>query len=673
MKKIRIAALIVTVLAVLLLASCDIDLSGMYPTPTPSTHTCDFKLNKDLSVPATCTAYGKEVYKCSCGETKEEILDPIDHTPALIPEKPVTCTEDGSTEGSYCSVCKTVLTATEVIRSEGHTVVIDPATESVGNLPAKTEGKHCSACGLVIVKQEFVFPNNYANPESYDSSYALEYLKSLPKGKAYETLYNRIDAEADYFHASSIDAPLDFVIAKVKYSDLGITDDEAIAVWTAYKTDRPLYYWMSDQITYTKDEISLIVPEEFQYASVRESTTSTIYDRVEDFVEEIETDDPYLIALYFHDVLVGCAEYRYEEDGVTPSDDFTAHNIIGVFLELSGVCESYAKTFQLLLNYCGINNVIVTGYAGEAHAWNMVELGDGNWYLCDLTWDDTPEFMLGVSHRYFMVTETEDLSGQDGPWLSSAVPFGVSHTPDEPSMDSTAFAYTLPTVSTEKYETEGFKLRSEFTIDGLTYAVIGYNSAALVRIEKDGDINVPATVTFEGIELSVTTVGAMENGYFTTKSIAIEYDASKSYPQRNIEVINLPETVVFIWDNAFVLDSLKEINVVGDNSAFASMQGVLFTKDLKVLVKYPSGRTETEFSLPEETEYIAEGAFSMFYSNIDLQLEKIWLGESFILAGFANRGYGYDEYDEAYNASEGEMDRIKEFLSGSKTVVEYQD
>jgi hypothetical protein len=560
------------------------------------------------------------------------------------------------------------LIATEVIKSGGHTVVIDPATDSVGNLPAKTEGKHCSVCGLVIVKQEFVFPSDYSSPEKYDSTYALDYLKSLTKAEAYESLYNRIDAEADYFHASSQNAPEDLVIATVRYSDLGLTDDEAIAVWTAYRMDRPLYYWMSDRITYTKDSISLIVNEEYRYAEKREPLTSAVYGKVEDLVEDISTTDPYLIALTFHDILINDAEYRYEEDGITPSDDVDAHNIIGVFLKFSGVCESYAKTFQLLLNYCGINNVIVTGYAGEAHAWNMVELGD-EWYLCDLTWDDDPGFMWGISHRYFMVTETEDLSGQDGPWISSATPFGVSHIPDAPSMDSTDFSYTLPTVSEEKYETEGFELRREFTIDGLTFAIVGYKHAALVRIEKDGEITVPETVTFEGTELEVIAVGAMENGYFTTKSIAVEYDAAKGYPQRNITAVNLPETVIFIWDNAFLLDSLESINVDPDNPAFESGDGVLFTKGLKVLVKYPSGRSAAEYSLPEETKYIAAGAFSMFYSNVDLMLEVINLPDGFILIGFANRGYGYDEYDETYNRADGEMEKIKEFLSGEATVA----
>ena len=668
MKILKIAALFAVVLAVIAFSGCEIDLSGAYPTPTPSTHTCEFEFSKDLYVAPTCTSYGKEVYKCSCGEINETILDPIAHTTVAIPEKPVSCTEDGATAGAYCSVCKTVLTATEVIKSTGHTVVIDPATEAVGNTPAKTEGKHCSVCGFVIVKQEFVFPTDYSNPEKYDSTYALDYLKTLPGGAKYETLYLRIDAAADYFHASSTDAPETRIVETIQYSDLGITDDEAVAVWTAYKIDRPLYYWISGEITYTPDAINLIVADEYKLGATRESLNSEIYDKAEDIIGALDSGSAYLTALTFHDILISLGDYRYEADGVTPSDDTSAHNIVGILLEESGVCESYAKSFQLLLNYCGINNVIVSGYAGEAHAWNMVEL-DGEWYLCDLTWDDDPDFMWGISHRYFMVTETEDLSGQDGPWISSATPFGVSHTPDAPSMDSTAFAYTLPTVSAEKYDSEGFKLRGEFTVDGLTYSIVGYSSAALVRIEKDGDITVPKTVLFEGNELSVIAVGAMENGYFKTQSIAVEYDASKGYPQRNITSITLPETVIFIWDNAFVLDSLVNIYVAEENSAFESLDGVLYTKGLRVLVKYPSGRSATEYTLPDATEYIAAGAFSMFYSNVDLKLEVINLGDSFILAGFANRGYGYGEYDETYNYADGEMEKIKEFLSGEATVA----
>ncbi|MBO7303061.1 MAG: hypothetical protein J6U68_02625, partial [Clostridia bacterium] len=665
--------LIVALLAIAVsLCSCMVDLDDLIDDSESEEygHECEFDTEvEELCVPATCTTAGVSVYECECGEIEEEIIPPTEHIPEIIPAKAPGCTENGATEGSYCKSCKTVLVQPDVIKAIGHIEVIDPATEAVGNTPAKTEGKHCSECGLVIVKQEFVFASDYSNPEKYDSDNAISYLMTLSKADSYKELYDRIDALADYFHVADIDADADRSVGEVDYSDLGISTEEALAVWSAYRSDRPLYYWISKEVSYTSDYLVIIADEEYKLGSERESINSDIYLLVEEIFENLETSTSYHTALAFHDIIISLGDYKYMPDGVTPAEDAAAHNITGILLEGAGVCESYAKSFELLLNFCQIENAIISGYAGEPHAWNAVKLDDGRWYWCDLTWDDDPDFMWGISHRYFMVTDSQDLSGQDGPWISSAQPFGASHIPDNAGVFGVDFAIPAPSISTVSYSGEGFTLRDEFTVDGLTFATVGYNTAALVRIDRDGEITVPATVEYLGFELSVIAVGAMENGLFKTNPIAIDYnDSANYYPQRNITKITLPESIIFIWDRAFVLDSLVDIEVDGDNRYFTSIDGVLFTKDLSVLVKYSSGRDAKSYDLPDETEYIAAGAFDMFYSNVQLELEVINLGENFILVGFANRGYGYDEFDEDYNLAENELETVKRFLSGSKTV-----
>ena len=52
------------------------------------------------------------------------------------------------------------------------------------------------------------------------------------------------------------------------------------------------------------------------------------------------------------------------------------------------VCAGYARSFQYLMMELGIPCYYCTGYAGEAHAWNIVQL-DGEYYNADATWDDT--------------------------------------------------------------------------------------------------------------------------------------------------------------------------------------------------------------------------------------------------------------------------------------------
>lgn len=49
-------------------------------------------------------------------------------------------------------------------------------------------------------------------------------------------------------------------------------------------------------------------------------------------------------------------------------------------------CEGYAKALSLLLRSLGIADAYVHSEAVD-HAWNMVRI-QGNWYQCDVTWDD---------------------------------------------------------------------------------------------------------------------------------------------------------------------------------------------------------------------------------------------------------------------------------------------
>ena len=80
---------------------------------------------------------------------------------------------------------------------------------------------------------------------------------------------------------------------------------------------------------------------------------------------------------------------------------YNCHSAYGMLLEGYGVCESYAKSMSRLLDAVGIPNIYVVGMAGDpgnqgGHAWNYVQMPDGNWYLLDSTWNDTTE----ESHNY---------------------------------------------------------------------------------------------------------------------------------------------------------------------------------------------------------------------------------------------------------------------------------
>ena len=84
-----------------------------------------------------------------------------------------------------------------------------------------------------------------------------------------------------------------------------------------------------------------------------------------------------------------------------------------------GVCECYARLFQLVCQKKGIACLLVQGGSqvlnGEVytdHIWNYVQMEDGKWYLVDCTWGDGGR---QASSTYFLAgSSTAGLTGRTG-------------------------------------------------------------------------------------------------------------------------------------------------------------------------------------------------------------------------------------------------------------------
>lgn len=101
----------------------------------------------------------------------------------------------------------------------------------------------------------------------------------------------------------------------------------------------------------------------------------------------------------------------------------------------------------------------------------------------------------------------------------------------------------------------------------------------------------------------------------------------------NLESVTIEEGVVFIEDNAFARCNFKEITIPGSVKSigkwafssceklenifvsekshfFASVEGVLFSKEKKELLMYPNGKKEKSYTIPNDVKVIKEFAFS---------------------------------------------------------------
>ena len=145
---------------------------------------------------ATCTQVGTKSRKCTvCGKTETQTIAKTGHKSVTDKTISATCTTDGKTEGSHCSVCGAVIKAQEIIKAtghkfgnwttikpatctesgtqirkcencgateskslsvKGHTEVVDKAIPATCTTDGKTEGSHCSVCGAVIKAQTVI-------------------------------------------------------------------------------------------------------------------------------------------------------------------------------------------------------------------------------------------------------------------------------------------------------------------------------------------------------------------------------------------------------------------------------------------------------------------------------------------------------------------------------------
>lgn len=558
----------------------------------------------------TCTEHVQKRVCSECKEEEEKTLTPKGHSYGEWVDVINTCAQH--IQKQACSGCGDF--KTRALKTDGH----------------KYADGVCEVCKLSVADGEYGI-------DKYNGDYGYNYFKQNNL-TAQQTLYERIDAGVRAFHldkTANAEQKLQngktvYIAATAEYSDLALSADEAVSVWKTYKDDNPLYYWLSGELVYTAEELYMLAVEDYAQGDVRIRANDFVYNKVAEYSFLLDVNDnAYRKALAFHDKIISAVDYAYESVGV-PQTAHWAHSVIGVFEERGAVCESYAKTFQLLLNYNGVENIFVTGRGNsEEHAWNLVRLDNCGWYWCDLTWDDTPARYCGISYRYFLVNDTQNVLWRDGGYTAiTEQSFLDKHNQDTPSDENISFLYPIPVRAAEIFsDNKNVIVRQIFTIGGNAYAVTGYNTVQLVKCEESGAVAVPQTVTHQDITYTVISIGVIDaKGLFGSGAVF-----------KGATSVFIPKTVQFIWDSAMVCSVNTSVTVDAENEYFCSVDGVLFTKSMKTLVNYPANRADGEYRIPEQTEWLATGAFSLIKN-----LSRLYVGKNVVIDGIACWGVYYD-------------------------------
>ena len=171
-----------------------------------------------------------------------------------------------------------------------------------------------------------------------------------------------------------------------------------------YEYVRPYYNVETEEVQY----VELVYREEYGAAELAalESAVTKALDCLLPGMDDLQK------ALVLHDWLAQHVAYDYVDylAGTVPEASYLAY---GPLVRGMGVCEGYAKAYQLLLGRCGIDAVMVSS-TGMNHGWNLVKLGD-SWYHVDVTWDDpTPDTLGRANHTYFLLSDKAIRSRDSG-------------------------------------------------------------------------------------------------------------------------------------------------------------------------------------------------------------------------------------------------------------------
>ena len=145
----------------------------------------------------------------------------------------------------------------------------------------------------------------------------------------------------------------------------------------------------------------------------------------------------------------------------------------------------------------------------------------------------------------------------------------------------------------------------DISADGTYAEVVDYNGTATkVRIAAE----------YEGLPVKNIYSGAFGDSTSITSVVipdsVTSIGSSAFYNCNSLTSVTIPNSVTSIGYGAFeYCFSLTSINVSNENTTYKSINGNLYSKDGKTLIKYANGKTDSSFIIPDSVTSIGEDAF----------------------------------------------------------------
>ncbi len=134
------------------------------------------------------------------------------------------------------------------------------------------------------------------------------------------------------------------------------------------------------------------------------------------------------------------------------------------------------------------------------------------------------------------------------------------------------------------------------------------------NLEWSLDSNGTLSITGTG-DMYVDYSSAWDNSQYSIEKVEISNGVTSIYESAffsctNLKNVTIPDSVTSIGRDAFEFcTSLKSINVGENNPNYSSVDGILFNKNKTEFIKYPAGKTDESYTIPDSVTSISYSAF----------------------------------------------------------------
>ena len=336
----------------------------------------------------------------------------------------------------------------------------------------------------------------------------------------------------------------------------------------------------------TKIEYAPLYKDDAEKAQAAETAVAEFFAKYA--VKEMASDYEKVRAIY--DYLCDTVIYDYERKHGTQlywgereqKDILIANTAYAALVEGNAVCEGYASAFYRLALEAGVDARVVSGFAGEEHAWNIVKLDDLYYHL-DATWDASYIYEYGYFLRPVLDMHTsEDAFLNTYPMAQSDYP-----VPELPVYQCGDYSYTVTYgahITACNSEEENIVVPQEL------------NGVPVVSIQREA-FSFMSTPNMKAITLP--------EGVHHLRYMGI-------YAISRLEEINAPSTLAWSrdeWIPFLGCDGVSHVNIAEGNPYIQNVDEVIYSRDGAVVLWCPVSFAADTYVVAEGTKIIGAEAF----------------------------------------------------------------